>query len=126
MTPLEAVALVLAYVAQADGVLAPEERQAICDVVPELVPATTPRDITTIVVPLLAGGKQKLKVGMACLALASQPAELRLATLRSAMIVARSHERTSDDERARLVQLGKDLEVPEDEVARLFAGPPKV
>lgn len=122
MTPLEAVTLVLAYVAQADGVISPEERQAIADVIPELMPDVGPREIVNTVRPLLAQGKQKLTVGRACLVLTAQPPGLRLATLHSALIVARSHERMSEEERLRLTQLARDLEIPDAELERLLTG----
>lgn len=122
MSPLEAAALVLAYVAHADDVLSPDERAAIADALPELVPGTSPRDITVQVEPLLRCGKYPLAVGRACLVLNQQPLEMRLATLRSALLVARAHERVSDVEETRLRHLGRDLEIPDSDLERLLTG----
>jgi hypothetical protein len=47
-----------------------------------------------------------------------QPLELRVATLRSAWLVARAHERASDVERQRVEQLARDLGVDDEELKR--------
>ena len=121
MQTLEAIALILAYVAHADAILSPEERHAIADALPELVPGTTPRDLRTRVDPLLIQGKHPELVGKACLLLSHEPLEVRLATLRSALLVARSEQGISPEEHRRIAALAKDLAIPPPELERLLA-----
>lgn len=116
---VEAIALLLAYVAYADELIDRAEREAIGDSVAALVPTEPAGTVIRKVEAVLAGGKLPVKVGRACLALSAEPPELKRATLRAAWLVARSHEKASPNERARVHQLARDLGIGEEELERL-------
>jgi alkylhydroperoxidase family enzyme len=116
---VEAIALLLAYVAYADNKLDRAERDAIADAVAALVETQPPGPLGRKVEGVLSDGKHPLKVARACLALAGESMELRCATLRAAWLVARSHDKATEPERARIAQLARDLGVDDAELARL-------
>lgn len=118
---VEAIALLLAYVAYADQVVDRAERDAIADAVAALVETQPPGPLARKVEGVLSDGKHPLKVARACLVLAAQPQELRCATLRAAWLVARAHDKASELERGRIAQLARDLGIDDAELARLTA-----